>query len=144
MDINRDLIIKRFDKLNELLEIFNEFKGIPKNKFLSNSTLCLSAQRALEISINICIDVGAHILSIYNNEKPETYSVIFERLEKLEIINNERKDTLIKMVKFRNLLGHLYMEIDNSIVYDIIQNNLNDFKLFNKDIFSKFKKQLMI
>ena len=112
-------------------------------KFLNDLTLQLSAQRALVISINICIDIGAHILSLNGNGKPETYSEIFENLAKLGIIETKIKEDLINLVKFRNLMGHLYMDINNEKVWDVIQNDLDIFTLFRKIIYSKFKKHLV-
>ncbi len=47
------------------------------------------------------------------------------------------------MVKFRNLMGHLYMDINNEKVWDVIQNDLDIFTLFRKIIYSKFKKHLV-
>ena len=43
-------------------------------------------------------------------------------------------DRLVKMAKFRNRLVHLYWEIDKKKVYEIIRDNLEDFKLFEKSI----------
>lgn len=142
MNINRDLVIKRFDRLDTLLEKLREIKIVEKRKFLNDLTLQLSAQRALVVSINICIDIGAHILSINKSGKPETYSEIFENLSNLEIIDTKRKDDLIALVKLRNLLGHLYMEIDNKKVYEIIQKDLDILTFFKKDILIKFKNEL--
>ena len=142
MNINRDLVIKRFDRLDILLKKLREIKSVEKKKFLNDLTLQLSAQRALVVSINICIDIGAHILSLNKNRKPETYSEIFENLSDLDIIDKKRKDDLIALVKFRNLLGHLYMEIDNEKVYDIIQRELDILTSFKRDIFTKFKNEL--
>jgi uncharacterized protein YutE (UPF0331/DUF86 family) len=50
------------------------------------------------------------------------------------------EEKLIKMTKFRNLLGYLYTDINNEKIYEILQNNLN---LFKKHIISKFKVQLL-
>ena len=47
------------------------------------------------------------------------------------------------MTKFRNLLGHLYMDIDNKKIYEILQENLEDFNEFKKQVFKKFKNQLL-
>ncbi|MHA1490025.1 MAG: HepT-like ribonuclease domain-containing protein [Promethearchaeota archaeon] len=47
------------------------------------------------------------------------------------------------MVKFRNLLGLFYLEIDNEIIYEILQNNLGDFKSFKEEILTKFKEELI-
>ncbi|KKN22546.1 hypothetical protein LCGC14_0913860, partial [marine sediment metagenome] len=69
------------------------------------------------VSINICIDIGTHILSLNKIGKPETYSEIFENLSNLGLINKKKKEELIDLVKFRNFLGHVYMEINNEKVY---------------------------
>ena len=122
MNIERDIVLNRFKKMDELIQYLEEIKKKNKDEFLSNYLIYLSAQRALEICINICIDIGNHILSLNKNGKPETYSDIFVELSKLDIINKEIEEKLIKMIKFRNLLGHLYMEINNEKIYDILQD----------------------
>lgn len=140
---DRDVLLTRFKKMDNLIQNLKEIKKKPKDEFLSNYLLYLSTQRALEMCINICIDVGNHILSMNKNGKPETYGDIFTELSKLGLIDKELKEILIKMVKFRNLLGHLYMEISNEKIYEILQENLDDFNLFKKEIYSKFKEQLL-
>jgi len=143
MKIDRDVLLTRFKKMDNLIINLKEIKKKPKEEFLSNYLLHLSTQRALEMCINICIDVGNHILSMNKNGKPETYSDIFTELSKLGLIDKELKEILIKMVKFRNLLGHLYMEISNEKIYEILQENLDDFNRFKKEIYSKFSEQLL-
>jgi len=143
MKIDRDVLLTRFKKMDNLIQNLKEIKKKSKDEFLSNYLLHLSTQRALEMCINICIDVGNHILTMNKNGKPETYGDIFTELSKLGLIDKKLKEILIKMVKFRNLLGHLYMEISNEKIYEILQDNLDDFNLFKKEIYSKFKEQLL-
>ncbi|MCK4383391.1 MAG: DUF86 domain-containing protein [Candidatus Lokiarchaeota archaeon] len=125
-----------------MLENLRELKEIRKDAFLFNYKNYFSAQRALEISIKLCIDIGNHIVTLNNKEKPETFTDIVKILTKHEIISNELETQLTRMVKFRNLLGHLYLEIDNEIIYDILQNNLKDFNSFKKAILKKFRNNL--
>jgi uncharacterized protein YutE (UPF0331/DUF86 family) len=44
------------------------------------------------------------------------------------------------MAKFRNRLVHLYGDIDDSFVYDFIKIDINDIKVFQKEIVNKFIK----
>ncbi len=125
------------------MENLNALKDVKKDAFLSDYKNYFSAQRALEISINICIDIGNHIVALNNNEKPETFTDIFKILTKLEIISDELGIQLMKMVRFRNLLGHFYLEIDNEIIYEVLQNNLKDFNSFKEAIIKKFKEDLL-
>jgi len=134
MNIDRDIILSRFKKLDALIQVLEEIKKKPKDEFISKYVLYLSAQRALETCINICIDIGNHILSLNKNGKPETYSEIFVELSKVNVINNELKDKLIKMTKFRNLLGHVYMEVNNEIIYKILQGTTTKQKQKSKSL----------
>lgn len=143
MKIDRNIILNRFKQMDELIQNLQEIKKKSKEEFISNYLVYLSAQRALETCINICIDIGNHILSLNKNGMPETYGDIFIELSKLGLINKEIEKKLIKMVKFRNLLGHLYLEISNEKIYEILQENLGDFNLFKKQIYSRFKDQLL-
>ena len=143
MKIDRNIILTRFKKMDELIQNLKELKKKSKEEFLSNYLVYLSTQRALETCINICIDIGNHILSLNKNGMPETYGDIFIELSKLGLINKEIEEKLIKMVKYRNLLGHIYLEISNEKIYEILQENLDDFNLFKKQIYSNFKEQLL-
>ncbi len=125
------------------MENLHELKEIKKDEFLSNYKNYFTAQRALEICINICIDIGNHIVTLNNKERPETFTDIIKILAKYDIISDELKTQLTKMVRFRNLLGHFYLEIDNEIIYNILQNNLNDFNSFKETILRKFKNDLL-
>ena len=125
------------------MENLRELKEISKEEFLSNFKNYFTAQRALEISINICIDIGNHIVTLNDKEKPESFTDIMKILAKCEIINDELEAQFTKMVRFRNLLGHFYLEIDNEVIYNILQNNLGDFKAFKKAILRKFKDDLL-
>ena len=39
-----------------------------------------------------------------------------------------------KMVRFRNIVVHQYASIKTEIVYSILKNNLNDFRMFIDEI----------
>ena len=43
------------------------------------------------------------------------------------------------MAKFRNRLVHLYSEIDNEYIYEIIKSDLGDFTKFKKSIAKQLK-----
>ncbi|MEJ2277266.1 MAG: DUF86 domain-containing protein [Candidatus Lokiarchaeota archaeon] len=86
MNIDRNIVITRFKRMDDLFQKLLKLKETPKDEFISNYLFYLSAQRALETCINICIDIGNHILSSNKNGIPETYSEIFLELANLGII----------------------------------------------------------
>lgn len=48
----------------------------------------------------------------------------------LLIVAAELKRRLVKMVRFRNLLVHLYWKVDDGEVYRVIQEDLHDFERY--------------
>ena len=128
------MIIKRFQMMDKLLETLNTYKNYQEEEFLSNITIQLSTERALEICINICIDIGSHILVSIGNNNSESYKDIFVNLGKEQIISIPFAKKMSNMAGLRNILGHFYMEIDILKVYKLLQTDIDDFIKFKKEI----------
>jgi len=47
------------------------------------------------------------------------------------------KEQWMQMIGFRNTLVHDYIDIDRTIVYDVLQNNLDDIEKLKK-VFAAF------
>jgi len=88
----------------------------------------------LQVSIEALIDIGNHIISRENYKYPETNADTFRVLVEEDIISEEKLDSYIAMAKFRNMVVHLYDEIKEGEIYNIIQNYLDDFEYFIKQI----------
>ncbi|MCK6624785.1 MAG: DUF86 domain-containing protein [Anaerolineae bacterium] len=50
--------------------------------------------------------------------------------------------TLRQMVSFRNRVVHVYWDVDDSLLYDILQQNLHDFETFVSYILNFTDKQI--
>jgi len=46
--------------------------------------------------------------------------------------DTEFSKELVKMAKFRNRLVHLYWEIDDTVIYKVLEGNLGDLNKFIK------------
>ena len=79
-----------------------------------------------DLSIELLTDVGNHIIAEEGLGMVNWYSDIPDILNSKNIINIELKEIWIKMIGFRNTLVHEYIDIDLEIVYDILQNGLDD------------------
>jgi len=54
-------------------------------------------------------------------------------LEK-DVLEEELAKRLIRMVKFRNMLVHLYWKVEDERVYEYLRNSLDDFEEFKTSI----------
>jgi len=114
-----------------------------KTHFLEDAIICASTERFLHLAIESCLNIGNRILSLYQFqfpvEMPQTYMDIFRQMKKIGIIDDAFCENLIMMTKYRNRLVHLYWKLDNETTYNILHDNINDFKFFEKAIVTFLK-----
>lgn len=99
-----------------------------------------SAKYLLQVSVECCLDIGTHVIASEHFKTADTYSEIFPILAQNNVITEEFAQRLVRMARFRNRLVHLYWEVENEMIYDILQNNLTDFKEFSSAIASLIAK----
>lgn len=127
-------ITKHLLLLDENLKKLKEEKKITLEEYLQNYRTRAVVERLLQVVIEDCISIGNMIISFENFKKPEIYADIFTELAHNKIISQELKDEFVKIARFRNMLTHIYWEIDNKLVYEIIQTHLQDFDAFLQEI----------
>lgn len=88
--------------------------------------IILNLQRAVQI----CVDIGNHILLDYKTPTPSTMAETFKYLAENKIISPENAEDLSHAVGFRNIAVHQYENLDSKIIYAIITSHLDDFKTF--------------
>ena len=138
--LDRERLFAKIDVLEgylkELCQIlptsFKEYKRVEKRR---------ACERLLQVSIECVIDICGLIVIGLRLGLPAEEDDLFEKLEQAGIITSSRKESLKKMKGFRNILVHEYGHVDDSIVYEILQNNLNDFETFKQEILQAIKKK---
>lgn len=108
---------------------------------VGNPTVLGSIKYNLIVAIQGCIDICSHIVAKEYARAPGDYGDCFRVLKETKILDEQLGERLIKMARFRNLLVHLYWEVDNRRVYEIIRNDLADIEDFLKKIGQYLKKK---
>jgi uncharacterized protein YutE (UPF0331/DUF86 family) len=85
-------------------------------------------------AIQLCVDIGAHLIANKDTPPPNTMGQTFDVLAKLGTIDLELAARMKKAVGFRNIAVHNYEAINWQIVHAIATNHLNDFKAFAQAI----------
>lgn len=130
--------------LNKYYLLLIDIRKRDPEEFENDPLIQGSSERFLQLAIESCLNIGNRLISIHQFEKPtetpETYADIFVQMKNLGVIDGAFCERLIKMAKFRNRLVHLYWEIERQMVYRIIQDNLDDFKLFQEKVVAFLKQ----
>ena len=85
-------------------------------------------------AVQLCVDIGSHVISETDESVPTTMGGVFSTLEKLGSITSPTRKSLQKVVGFRNVAVHNYDVINWEIVFAICQKSLADFRRFAKEI----------
>lgn len=112
--------------LDEYLDILRKLQKYSLDEFLADPERYGSAERFLQLAIETTMDIGNHIISDLGLGEVNWYSDIALLLEEKGYINAEMREKWVKMIGFRNILVHDYLEVDRKIVYDVLQNGLGD------------------
>ena len=92
-------------------------------------------------AVQLCVDIGSHVISESNELTPATMGDVFSTLEKLGAISTATCESMRKAVGFRNVAVHNYDVINWEIVFAISRGYLVDFRRYVKEI-TDYSKEL--
>ena len=83
-------------------------------------------EHTLQLAIQAALDVGSHVVSDERLGEPETSRDVFRILGRAGVLPPDLAPRLERMAGFRNVVVHLYQEVDLGIVRDVVENHLED------------------
>jgi uncharacterized protein YutE (UPF0331/DUF86 family) len=134
MPVDRLLVKQRLALISQYLAELEELAKLPREDFLNIRTAA-SAESFLRRSLEAMFDIGRHILAKNGGANMALeYRGIAQGLADRGIINKKLKEQLMKMAGYRNRLVHLYHQVSEEELHEIIRTNLKDIKLFQEQI----------
>jgi len=114
------------------LEEIRSWKIDSFEDFQQSTLLQNAAERALQVAIEVMIDISERILAVEHIAPKNSAAENVRQLQNMKIIRPvpEYSD----MIKFRNFIVHRYEKIDLEIVYAILKNKLTLFESFIEDV----------
>jgi uncharacterized protein YutE (UPF0331/DUF86 family) len=127
------VIQRKFALLDKhLFELQKHLKEISLATFRNDWALRAMTERALQVMVEIVIDVAERIIALNNAGPVATSAEAMERLVALGVLKSSRP--YADMLKFRNILVHQYEEIDPELIYAIATSRLDNFRQFRDEI----------
>ena len=131
---NIDRIRQLAGEMNLSLSKLETTSKLGKEDFLKSPDKIDSTKYNLIIAIEAAIDISNHIVAKAGGRTPQDYADCFTVLGELGVFSEEFVERLQKMARFRNLLVHLYWQVDNEKVFEVIRENLVDLKKYLQGI----------
>ncbi len=117
---------------NQVSQLEESLRNVSFGEFEESWVLRSAAERALQVSAEIMIDVAERIIALEKSGPAATASEAMESLVRLSVL--ESAQPYVDIVRFRNLIVHQYEEIDPAILFDLAKNRLGDFRRFRDEI----------
>ena len=91
----------------------------------------------LSRAVQICVDIGGHLISGLDEPAPDTMGQTFDILARAGVLDENLAHSLKKAVGFRNIAVHNYDAINWHIVHSIVKHHLEDFSAFAKVVIAR-------
>ncbi|MFA6405094.1 MAG: HepT-like ribonuclease domain-containing protein [Candidatus Paceibacterota bacterium] len=110
-------------------------------EIVKESTLYYTLEHILQLSIQIILDIGTHILAEDFHKNPKNYAEVIIELGKQGIMSKEFAVAQEEMARFRNKLIHDYDSVDRSKTISYGRSAPEIFRTFGQAFTEYIKKQ---
>lgn len=138
-----DRIAEHRKTIQENLRQLDAARGRALDDFLNDQDALDAAKYRLQTVIQALMDSSNHICARLHIVTNQDTGECVRALQKQGFFSQEHATMYVKMIRFRNVLVHLYGEVDNQRVHEILENDLDYFRMFLMEIDAVVKKQEM-
>ena len=131
---NVDKIRIRLEKLREFQHYLKEMREVTGDTLRNDIEMRCKAERFLELAVEACVDIAELLIIDQRLPTPEKASEAITILGDAKILDSEFAKEFSGIAGFRNILAHDYLKIDYDKVADKLNNHLDDFDTFSRQV----------
>jgi uncharacterized protein YutE (UPF0331/DUF86 family) len=109
---------RRLHAIERYLRVLRTLSARGRDAFLNDAAVQDRVERNAELLAQSCADIALHIVSASGTAAPETYGDTIRRAAPLLELPPEVVDRLATAMGLRNILAHLYLDIDHGRLFD--------------------------
>jgi uncharacterized protein YutE (UPF0331/DUF86 family) len=132
--VDESRILQKIQAITDSLSKLEELARMDRGTFLSDFRSVDSAKYNLQTSIEAMIDICNHIISRRRLRIPATNVESFEIVSETGLLPADALPVYRSMARFRNRIVHMYDEVDDSQIHEILQNRLGDIRAFVQSV----------
>ncbi len=128
--VDRDVFERRLARLEDLLRHLRRLARVDRQAFLRDAGLQAQAERWLHLAAEGCLDLAHHLIADQGWRTPETYRDTFVVLQEEGVLSEELAERMGAWAGLRNVLVHLYLDVDHALLWRILAEDLDDLEHF--------------
>ena len=111
-------------ELSDSLDDWERYRKIPSARFQTDRDTRNMVLHAMLLAIQSAIDIATEVIVGEGLKRPASYRETFGILESNGILPQDLTRSLSNLAGFRNVLVHIYWDLDLEQVYAILQRDL--------------------
>ncbi|MCG8455217.1 MAG: DUF86 domain-containing protein [Holophagales bacterium] len=128
--VDRSVLESRLGKLEELLAKLRSLAELDRAAFLADDISKTLAERWLQLALECATDLGHHVIASEGWPSPSSYRETFRILAERGVLSAPLASQMERWAGLRNVLVHLYLEIDHRIVFEALTHELDHLEAF--------------
>ncbi len=136
--MHKDIIWSKSSAMHKHLDRVRLKTDVALPDFLQDLDRQESVLFNLQMAIQNCIDIAAHVVSEEGLGVAGSTNEIFYLLEEAGYIDRELTEKMVRAVGFRNLVVHEYGKVDLEVVYRVCKKDITDLDEFSKIVSERF------
>ena len=142
MTVDKDRVAAYISEIKTSINTLKNYKNIDKKAFLASSVAIRDTKYCFIIAAQAAIDLCYHLTAKITKKAPSDYSNCFELLSETGYFKEETLKRMAVMAKFRNLLVHHYIKVDDERVYEKL-DELSCFEDFINELGTAINQQFL-
>jgi uncharacterized protein YutE (UPF0331/DUF86 family) len=127
-------VAQLLEHLAQYVRALQRLAALAPDELLADQDKLASAKNHFVVAIEVCIDVGNHVIAAGGFRAPRDNADTFAVLCENGLLPQVDLEKYRAMARFRNRLVHLYWEVDDSLVVDYLQSSVADLEHFARAI----------
>jgi uncharacterized protein YutE (UPF0331/DUF86 family) len=136
--LDKNLLLTRLEDIDKPLEKISPLSKLTYQEFLNDTTAQDIVEYNLFQIINHLITITQHIVVDEDYGLPQTSYEASQILFDKGILGSADLDLMKKMIGFRNIVGHNYLNINKEVVYFILTSGQQNIRKILSHIIIKF------
>lgn len=137
--VDKTLLIAKAGAVKKHLDRIRQKTETDLNTFLEDIDRQEIILFNLQMAIQNCIDMAAHVVSQESLGVPGSYNEMFYLLEEKGYIDKDITELMVKAIGFRNLMVHEYAKMNLKQIFEIAKTGPQDINRYLCSILSKLE-----
>ena len=139
LPIDKDLVQRQLKQLHDAIHILHSLGETKREEFITDYHVYGLAERYLQLAIEACLHICGILVASFGLRRPEGYHELLSIIAAQQIIPQTLAYRLEILTNLRDSLVHDAGSLNRDLLYDYIQQRVDDLKTFADTVEEKLK-----